>query len=663
MSVAALIYACGSVTAHPMASADARRVVQGWLSTSGEALGVRMGKDVVRVDSYAGQDGAVLYHVVSLKPGGFVITSADDEIEPIIAFADDGTCEFSENNPLFVLVTRDMQARMEGVAVSAGSRVFAARAAEGPGGGAKSKWHLLMGQTDVRLYSAAAEVAQFVPNDVRVPPLLASRWNQSTEHGYSCYNYFTPQLQNGKLVFQSGAVDNCPCGCVATALAQLMYYWRYPERSPRQSEYTILVAAGEDRPDYEWPVLLRGGDSEGGPYDWDKMPAIPAQDATDEQRQAIGALCADAGAAVHMSYGSDGSGTTMDSIAPALRDTFHYRNAVFGIDRHDSLVYDLSSELESMANPNLDAGCPVLLCLLSATRGHAIITDGYGYNFSSLYYHLNMGWSGVDDAWYNMPHVSTYTVVGACIYNVFPLAGGEIISGRVADSQGRPVGDVTVVLTEGAAERVTTTNEAGVYAFVAVTSEGRCQVSVSQEGCAFTPAERAVTTGRSMDASPLCGNVWAVDFTLAGPGDESDSGREDDGNTETFEGDRTAGQFDWITDWVISDAAWTSPHHSIKSKPIGHGASSSLAISLDCREGEISFYLKVSSEGNCDFLTFRIDGRLLRSWSGQEDWQYVSFPVTGGRHSFQWQYSKDYSVAKRDDCAWLDDITFPISRP
>ena len=664
VSLVAAIVACfSSVSARPMKGEDARRVTQGWLIASGEALGARMGNDVVRVDSYTGQDGATLYHVISLKPGGFVITSADDEIEPIIAFADDGVCEFSENNPLFVLVTQDMQARMESVAGSSSSKVFAAQATEGSASDAKSKWRLLMDQTDVRLYSAAAEISESIPDDVRVPPLLASRWNQSTEHGYSCYNYFTPQLRNGKIVFPSGAIDNYPCGCAATAIAQLLFYYRYPEQGPKQSPYTITVATGDDRPDYELVVPLLGGDFKGGPYHWDKMPPVPAEDATDEQRQAIGALCADAGAAVHMSYGSDGSGTGMDSIAPALRDTFRYRNAVFGVNLEGQRARDLTPKLDSMMNPNLDAGYPVILCLLALTRGHAIVADGYGYNYSSAYCHLNMGWSGVDDTWYNLPHVSPYTRVGACIYNIFPQGSGEIISGRITDGQGRPVRDATVVLTEGTAQRVAATNESGIYAFVNVASEGHYRVSVSKAGCMFTPQERAGATGRSLDFSPLCGNVWGADFTLASPGDEGDADREDDGNTETFEGGRTAGQFNWITDWVISDAAWTSPRHSIQSKSIGNSASSSLSITLDCREGDISFYSKVSSEKNCDDLTFRIDGRLQNRWSGEQDWQYVSFPVNAGRHTFQWTYSKDYSVFDGDDCAWLDDITFPISRP
>ena len=69
-------------------------------------------------------------------------------------------------------------------------------------------------------------------------------------------------------------------------------------------------------------------------------------------------------------------------------------------------------------------------------EGHEIVCDGYGYNGSTLYHHLNLGWSGVDTAWYNLPNIGTpydFNVVTSCTYNVYPSGTGEIISGRVMD--------------------------------------------------------------------------------------------------------------------------------------------------------------------------------------------------------------------------------------
>jgi hypothetical protein len=348
---------------------------------------------------------------------------------------------------------------------------------------------------------------------------------------------------------------------------------------------------------------------------------------------------------------------------PALPDTFFYGNAILGISQDDEYIYDLSAELESMINPNLDAGYPVVLCVLSAIRGHAILADGYGYNYSSVYYHLNMGWSGVDDAWYNLPHVGSYSLVGACIYNVFPRGDGEIISGRVSDRQGRPVSDATVTLTGGTRQRTTSTNDRGIYAFAELESESHYKLAVSKPGHSFMPEETTVTTGRSVDSGPFCGNVGAVEFTLVGPDADSGISDEPGENVETVQNGRLAAHLDWTTDWVISAAAWTSPEYSLQSAAIGDSESSVLAMTLDCQEGCICFYRKVSCEAEYDGLTFSIDGRLQDRWSGEQEWQYVTFPVGGGRHTFQWEYSKDYMLSDGLDCAWLDDITFPIARP
>ena len=83
--------------------------------------------------------------------------------------------------------------------------------------------------------------------------------------------------------------------------------------------------------------------------------------------------------------------------------------------------------------------------------GHAVLVDGYGYDQSTriktLYHHLNMGWAGYNDLWYNLPEIGDYDTVPACIYNVFPTGTGEIISGRVTDATGWPILGVTVKTT------------------------------------------------------------------------------------------------------------------------------------------------------------------------------------------------------------------------
>ncbi len=72
------------------------------------------------------------------------------------------------------------------------------------------------------------------------------------------------------------------------------------------------------------------------------------------------------------------------------------------------------------------------------------------------------------------------------------------------------------------------------------------------------------------------------------------------------------------------------------------------------------FYCKVSSERACDYLKFYIDEVEIFKWSGIEDWDEVTFPVTAGTKIFEWAYSKDGSISRGYDTAWIDEIIFPL---
>ena len=69
----------------------------------------------MRVETFTDNYGEPVYYIVYLEPSGFVIVSADDLVEPIIGFADDGTYEPSPENPLGALVTNDLNGRMAAV--------------------------------------------------------------------------------------------------------------------------------------------------------------------------------------------------------------------------------------------------------------------------------------------------------------------------------------------------------------------------------------------------------------------------------------------------------------------------------------------------------------------------------------------------------------------
>lgn len=134
-------------------------------------------------------------------------------------------------------------------------------------------------------------------------------------------------------------------------------------------------------------------------------------------------------------------------------------------------------------------------------------------------------------------------------------------------------------------------------------------------------------------------------------------------STEGFE----TGDFNKFSWRSYGDESWDttrwerhSGSYSAQSGLIDDGESTTLQVSLDCASGDITFYRKISSESDFDYLKFYIDGEEKGAWSGEEDWAEVSFPVDEGTRTFEWTYSKDSSVSERDDTAWIDDIVFPI---
>lgn len=71
--------------------------------------------------------------------------------------------------------------------------------------------------------------------------------------------------------------------------------------------------------------------------------------------------------------------------------------------------------------------------------------------------------------------------------------------------------------------------------------------------------------------------------------------------------------------------------------------------------GTLSFYWKVSSEANYDFIEFYIDGSMQDRISGLQDWQKMIYTVTGsGLHTLEWRYVKDWSESTGDDTCWVD---------
>jgi len=471
--------------AEPVNQDQVRQMVAGWLNSDSVPLDVSIGNEIKEIKPFFG-----LGYAVYLNPAGVVIVPADDRIEPILAFAGKGIFDPAMDHSLTVLVLEDLEARMRFL------ETVKATDQAGETGRAKNKWQYLKNCTRIQ------NARQSGVSDLRVPALVQSAWDQESEGGaYDyCYDYYTP--------------NHYPCGCVATAMAQLMRYHRYPTAAvgPRQFEVTV-----ENDPNPYWTMTMLGGDGAGGPYNWDMMTLDPDASTTEAQRQAIGALCLDAGISVNMRYGPIGSSADMFVAKDSIHNVFYYVNIIAGYNGSEYI----GAGLIGMVNPNLDAGYPVLLGIYGTGGGHAIVCDGYGYNNGTMYHHLNMGWGAyyaTDNVWYALPNIDatlSFDCVNACLYNIFPAGSGEIISGRISDAYGNPISGATVIAyLQGGGQYQASSNRRGIYALAGVPSSSGYTLTVAKGGFSFTA--RSVATGVSTLYNNVAGNQAGVDFVGSG---------------------------------------------------------------------------------------------------------------------------------------------------
>ena len=112
----------------------------------------------------------------------------------------------------------------------------------------------------------------------------------------------------------------------------------------------------------------------------------------------------------------------------------------------------------------------------------------------------------------------------------------------------------------------------------------------------------------------------------------------------------TGGDAEWLSQ---TDTAYFDGD-AVKSGDVGDNQESFLQVTVD-GAGTISFYWKVCSEADYDFLEFYIDGVLQDQISGLVDWhQMVYTIIEPGTHTLEWRYVKDVSIGLDDDCGWLD---------
>ena len=275
---------------------------------------------------------------------GFVIVSGDDRTQPIIGYADRG--QFSVDN---------MPANL--------------------------KYWLDAYEQQIKYlgnHPVAATRGHTRTSRDKVNPLILTEWNQDAPYNTKCpqiYNSYTKQYEYPMT------------GCVATAMAQVMFFWKWPQ------------TATPDIPEYTTESLgLKVPSLPAVTFDWDNMQTTYNGDETETSANAVATLLRYCGQAVEMDYGL--SSSTAGVIPFDMVTNFGYGKNARQVSR---FLYS-SSAWEDMIYKEVSEGRPVLYGGSSVSGGHEFICDGY----ENGYFHFNWGWGGMSNGFFLLSLANPY---------------------------------------------------------------------------------------------------------------------------------------------------------------------------------------------------------------------------------------------------------------
>ena len=278
---------------------------------------------------------------------GFTIVSGDDELPEIVGYSAHGN---SEN----LMKTEGCAAFLKAY------QKFVAAFTQGD---AKARKIL----AEQRALKADGRYQQ-----PKIDPLLGDiAWNQETP-----YNKMCPKYEGSELSVT---------GCVATAMAQVMMYYKYPnELQATIPAYTTATNK-----------LKVNAISKGEEYDWGNMlPTYTEEEYNTTQANAVAKLMFHCGAAVQMDYG-DSSGAL---LRPEDMSTYFGYDADLLQEVYRS-VYTLA-EWKKILDRELEAKRPIIYGgVASHENGHQFVCDG---SDGEGLYHINWGWSGDSDGYFDI---------------------------------------------------------------------------------------------------------------------------------------------------------------------------------------------------------------------------------------------------------------------
>ncbi len=340
----ALVLASTSVYAAPITRGQAQKKAAAFAVQKGFSLSSK-NNSVHRAPKAKGQDDSPYYVFDMAEDGGFVIVSGDDRTRSIIGYTENGNYDeknLPENMKSWLQMVSDRISTLSDTPASAPTS---------PGDPTPT---------------------QGVPTaSVTIGPLLASTWNQGTPYWDNC------PFRNG---------SRCYTGCTATAFAQVMYFYRWPEGAT-----TSIPGYSDDGLNYSALPSTT--------FDWNAMKnSYSNSDSGTNSGNAVAKLMHYMGKGALMHYTEGGSGAAFVNAINALKNYFGYPNDIYEIYKDN---YSSSGWVNAVYS-ELYYGRPVLIEGYSDVNwggGHAFVCDGYRDDGC---FHINWGWGGWCDGYFSL---------------------------------------------------------------------------------------------------------------------------------------------------------------------------------------------------------------------------------------------------------------------
>ncbi len=383
------LFALNTLTANPVDADKAQSLAQKFVASHFEIQNRNL--DVTLAYTAYADRNETCFYVFNVGNQGFIILSADDSYRPIIGYSENGNFDINNIPPAL----RDY---LDGIVEVRGMRSRSSMNAAAPD--VAADWQML--EKNGRLVSRHGGRG--------VDYLVQTQWDQSYP-----YNYYCPEDS-------AGSHGHTYVGCLATAMAQLVTFWKYPEHGNGSHCY-IHEDYGEICADFENTY-----------YDWDHMANKLNENSPLEEIQAVALISFHCGVMIDMGYGPDGSGGGSGGIPSALHTYYNYSDA--NIQRRRD---DYKTEIwKSMVREQFDMGWPMYYGGCEEDGCHAFVCDGYDdYDL----FHFNLGWGGSSDGWYLIddapythPADAMFNFVPQVVYDATPSAPTDLVVTTESDT-------------------------------------------------------------------------------------------------------------------------------------------------------------------------------------------------------------------------------------